>query len=911
MKIRRCRPDYSKGNCGATELLLMALSIGVSVLAGYLLRKKNKSPIEDDRPTVLTTRGSHMTWFVGIRPTDVVFAWAGDREKRKESAEGGKGFGSPKIDVWYEAGWHQLAVGPVYALHSIEVQGKVIFSGPITSDSHPSGSTIDLGEEGSFSIFWGEVNQPVNTFLGAATRTTVSSRWPHCCYVVWNKKRLGPSPQWQIMRYVLERRPSQAVLSSSQAWYEPSSVLDGEIADVYDSVANANENIGYLEVVGDLSQEFDPGREVNVVGNGLPNGDYGVLRTEVVQVVIGTGFGGFPIYETHTRVFFQGGTAGANDNGTIQAYSFGTDDGTNIAHAIAEMLFANWPLGLNLNPDGVEPWDKPSLEALGVEAEADGWRASLIATDGDTVEALLGAALQDHGTMLPINTSNGKILFQRIREPVGILPDISANIIAEELPEIEVFHGDRPVDKMVFAFADRDNGYSKMTIAIDDDGQTSYLEYQNAREVGIASTTHFATAGQLSELRSQEELAGVGAFRLTAMRAARELIPGQAIVASGFDEVLRVEKVDIDPLSEVIKLTVMPDFYANRKSDFVNNEGGGGSNLQDPAQDVQFAALEVPEALLTVEDVFLQVPRVRAHAQIVAAAIHLSRDNSTYTLQGEESGVAAGGTLDTAMTTSSASFHAQGPTFTALGPDIATVQDLSSDPINFGLGRQLVVFSSVQGIEIGFLQKITSLGGGQYRMDGLLRARYDTRKLANPVGTKVFILSDSELVSWDDVLLIPGEDLYTKSQPFTNGGSVSLASVPPFGAAIRGKGVVPIDPEGMYVAAPAKGSPSYVTGSDVTVRWAWSSSTSKNTGAGYQPAGTPVGAAPMKGVFIVELLTSAGAVIQTASVSVPEIIYDNATLAASPINETTFKVRVHQSYNGYDSNSVTLTVTKV
>lgn len=914
LKQNRMWRDLTGGYCAfdAVTIGYMVVSIGLSLLAGLLLKPKNKSPIQDDKPTTLTTRGSYMNWFIGVRQVGPVFAWAGDREKKKEKGSGGKGGGTPKQDVWYEAGWHQLGVGPLDALHHIVEGGKVIFSGPITRTSHPSGSTVTIDDAQSFTIYWGEVDQPVNSFLGASNRVNVTSRWPFCAYIVWNKKRLGSSPQWQILDYIVERRPSGDFLSQSEPWYSPTQTLDGPTASIIGRVSSSNPDTGYLEVADDFTQELDPGRPVRVTGNALPDGDYTVRRATTVQVVIGTNpLNGLPIYGIRTRIFLETGTLGANIAGSVQTYSFSTDDGANIAHATADLLFADYPQGLQLDPSGPESWDLESLEALGVEAETEGWRASIIGVDGETAQAILGAILQDHGTMLPIDPSTGNMLFQRCREPVGVLPNISVDHEAESLPEVETLHGEKPVDQMVFAFTDRDHGYSDMTIAVDEDGQVSYMEHARPQKVSISSTVHFTTAGALSELRSQEELAGGGVVKLQANRGARHLIPGEAIVCASFDEVMRVSAVSVDPLSETVQLELIPDFYGARKSDFVNEQGGGTPILENPEQDLQFAALEIPEQLLSTEEMFVQVPRIRAHAQITDAAIHLSRDNSTYTQIGTETGVATGGLLDVAMSATGKNFLVQGPTFELKGPDIATAQDLSSDPTNFGLGRQLVAIVSTAGIEICYVEKLTAVSGSQYRLDGLLRARFDTRKVAHPIGAQVYVFSDTTFEAFDDILLVPGEDLYTKSQPFTPGGTVALSAIPPYADTLYGKGVVPIMPENLHVTAPFKGVSVYRTGDDVTAKWNWSSAQSSNTGAGFQNAGTAIGLPVLKGAFIVELLTMADAVVETDTVNVAQKTYSAATLAAAPISNGNFKVRVSHSYNGYITNTVTFTVTHI
>ena len=424
--ILRNRPDFTKSNCGAAQVGLMLLSAGLSYLAGQLLGKKNNSPLDDDKPTTLSKRGSFINWKPGVWLVGPVFGWAGEREIRKEEAEGGKGGGGPEVDIYYESGWHQLGVGPCFALHSIVQGGEVIFEGPITSVSHPSGSVVDLGVEGSFTIYWGEETQPINTFLGDSERVGISSRWPFVCYIVWNKKRLSQSPTWPKLDYIVERRPTNhGELSDSDAWYDPTPTLDGDTALVVDNNASSDPDDGYIELSGDQSSLFDLGRIARLTGNTLPDGDYTVRDVEVVQVVTGAGWSGLPTYATRTRVFFDEATVGSDDNGSLQAYSFANDDGANLAHCIAELLYAPWPQGLGKEASGFEGWDLDSLEEMGVEFETNGWRSGLGGTNGETAESLLAGALQDAGTMLPIDTTTGLLKFQRVREPSGTIVNLS------------------------------------------------------------------------------------------------------------------------------------------------------------------------------------------------------------------------------------------------------------------------------------------------------------------------------------------------------------------------------------------------------------------------------------------------------------------------------------------------------
>ena len=916
MNVRLLRAPPSGPEAGWTYVVQAVIAIGIAYLSARLAAKK-RGPIADDKPTTLSTPGSYLPWFIGIRKVGPVILWAGSRFKRKERPEGGKGtaFGGPKVDVWYEAGWHGVAVGPCDALLEISQAGAKIFDGRITRDSHPSGSTVDLGKEGTFVIYWGEQTQPIGTEVDGAIG--IASRWPRATYVFWTQKRLGSSAVWPLLTYVLERRPTGAFLSLSQPWYEPTPTLTGQEFEIDDFVANANPDVGYLEVDGDVTEELTHGLIVRVEGNGLADDDYVVRRTEAVQVQVGTSTDEFgemhPVYEIRTRVFLETGTAGANANGHVEVYEFALDDGANIAHAVADMLFDEVPGGLGLDPASPEePWDVDSLEAWGQEAESLGLRSSIIATDGAEVSSVLGLILQDHGVMLIRDTLNqGKLKFERIRKPTGTLANISSDLFSGNAPQRETLLGEKERSKMTFTFTDREKDFGDNTLMIRDDGAVYEGEFFRADDFQIASTVHFRTGSIIAEQRSQEQLGGGTKFTIRASRGARRLLPGQAITADTFDDVLRVLEVEPDALSEEVNVEVTADVYGLQRTDYEDPPGGVAAPPLRPAEDV-FRSVEVPEKLLSVEEMRITVPRIRAHAQVFDAAIHISRDDSTYTLIGTEQGVATGGILDAPISATSAYFQAQGPTFTLVGPDAAAALDLTGDDVSWSKGRQLAIIADDDNnFEICFVRKITAIGGGQYRLDGLLRARYDTRRRAWATGAEVYVFADDELTAFSDVLLEPLEDLFVKSQPFAVGGAVPLAAIAPIGRTQRGKGVVPVVPEALHTTAPHVGTNSYSTGDDVTVRWGWSTSASKNTGAGYQPAGVAIGAPTIKGSFLVELRTTGGTLVQSDTTTDPEITYPNAVLTPSPISEGSFKVRVFHVNNGFVSTMAELTVTKV
>lgn len=906
---------------GFIQIGLMILAAGLSYLAGQMLQKKSDSPIKSDKPTTLSSRGSFVPWFVGIRRVGPVFCWAGRRATTTESSagSGGKGGGGSEegaeVIIYKERGWHVLGIGPVYALHRIFKNGKVIFQGPITATSHPSGSEVDLGKQGKFKIYWGEQDQPINTDLGKANRVGISSRWPFICYITWGKKRLGTAPIWPELQYELERRPSNTLLTDSDGFYDGILTLSGNQRTIIDHNANSDQDVGYLEFDKDKTKKFHAGAQVKIAGNGLPNADYIVLRSEIKLTLIGFGFA-FSFITT-TRVFFVGGTAGANSSGTAEIYDSDGTEGANVAHVLAEMLFADYPKGLGIDPEHmVEKWDMDSLETLGTEAETEGWRASILATEGEVAESLLGATLQDHGVLLPIDTDSGSLLFNPVRAFAGTPPNMVDALYAGKLPEIEVIHGEQPVDNLIFSFADRENKFSDMTIAVGDDAQATFMRHTRPRKVPMVSTVHFPTAALLSELRAPEELAHSAEFRIEAAREARDLIPGDVITADGIDEAMRVTSVTIDVLSEVVKVSVFPDFYGD-KSAFETNPGG---LIPDPIAvevDPLFIWFELPEQILGVFPAVqtIVMPRVREHNEIVVSSMWTSLDDITYSLAINQNAYVAGGTLDADFVASDPTFLTQGPIYTEEGPDNADIlQDLSGDLTNWGLGKQLCVIMSTAGIEICFLQKATIVSGTQRRLDGLSRARYDTRKVTHPAGAFVLIFDLTNLTRLQSPILQPATDLYLKSQPGTDSDQVLLSSVGYFLSELAGKGQVPIKPSIPYVTAPYVQSPSFKTGNNITISWGVSSG-SVGTGAGFQGAGSPVATPAIPGTVQIELLTTGDVLKDTIGLDATTVDFEitNAALVAAFTSEpSAFKVRVTHVANGQSSTvSDTLTITRV
>jgi hypothetical protein len=263
-----------------------------------------------------------------------------------------------------------------------------------------------------------------------------------------------------------------------------------------------------------------------------------------------------------------------------------------------------------------------SLEDLGVLTDGSGENLhfSVVAQGGQDARGQLAAIMQDLGVFLAIDMSTGLLKFVPVREPAGTLPYIPNDAILDE-PEIEVAHGPRSVDRIVYTFPDATLAYRDATISIDDDGQATRLQYFQSRTAQIVSTVNFETAARIAERRSAEELAGVYENRIELGREARALLPGTPILVEGLDEVQRVISTEHDTESGRVTVAIWNDFYGVPLSEFVSQgtvpPGTGSPTEPDPLA----AFFEVPEVLQVDKQVSIIPLMVRSGTHLGAGAL--------------------------------------------------------------------------------------------------------------------------------------------------------------------------------------------------------------------------------------------------------------------------------------------------
>ena len=808
----------------------VAVSVGLSAISALMNKSesKRKNPIKDEKPNTAASRGAWVPRIFGRERVGPVVCWVGDRTTKTITAAGGtegqKGGGGAqggaiKTVMYDESAWHVLCVGPAFALHEIYSDGKVIFEGPIDSLSHPSGTEVETSV-GDFKIYWGEFDQPVSSYL--ADKIGRASRWPGVCYILWNQKELGQQPHWPALEYVVEVRPTLVGLGSSAPWIEEQTNKDP--TKIYSVTGNVDGDVGtaLFKVNGNQKSKFKPGGTFYLEGNAEDDGYYGIHKSA------------YSASTKKTHIYPDEELVGSDSSGTITVVNKTPISGWNAAHLIFELLYAGSPYGLKLD---IPLFNFGSLEELGLKLADEGQPTHLAMTDGETVYDALGQVLADVGLMVSFH--NGQWRFKLIRAPEGDLPIIPDDAILDPLPEIETNHLPSPSDRVIYEYKDRERKFRYFTIPYDDDGQATLADHKRQKKVELRTARDYTTAEKIADRRYQEDLSNGARFRLICNHAARLMYPGQAFVVPSINHVLRLTEIELDSLSGRCTLDCLVDYYGVPASDFLS-EPGEAEPIYDTEPDLAFAAIEPSQYLdkNLKQSKELILLRIRASALVTSSSVYISDDDSTYDLTGEGSYAQTGGTLVDEFSADTFKYLDEGPVIDVLGPDIATVLDLSGKDSQWKSGKQHCVIVSDAGVEWCFLKRVTVLSATQVRLDGLIRARYDYPKLTHNAGAVVYIFQDEAYSTVKNSLIKGGATLYFKIQPKAD-SSLPLDEIVPYTIEVKGNSYRPPNPHSLHSTPYAGRKNLRKLNQDFRLRWVLRSSEHPNTGAGQQFAGAP------------------------------------------------------------------------
>lgn len=802
---------------GFDPATLLIVILVARIVAAQIFKKDPSKPA-DDTPTTLSVQGARIPRVLGVRRVGAIHVWAGKRTITTEKVKGnGKG-GSPSASttIYYEQGIHVLAVGPGRALRRILVQGEPIFEGPIDPQNAPSGTVVDLPNgEGSFQIFWGREDDPIDEWAADEDRLGISSRWPFLFRINWRPRRLGQIAQWPITDYEIECEPEATIpqLTEEDAWFEGTLsesesgatrligldkgsgtfFFEGFVSFQFlgaqrirvkatTALSNSDLNVGDEYTVVSVSEQL--ASETTLLtqifcstANGVPiitsalNPGYQTTAVRVLEPLTGSQIITAQALCTPSQ-FAPGGTLDGvltniiNDLGSAVALVEGDDNGANGAHIIAETLFQPFPRGIGLDQ---KFWDLTSIGTVSQVVVDEGIRSSTIAEQSQTAQSLLGELLIDLGVFIRLNPQTGLLEFVPLRANSLNLITVPDEALQGTLPQITYNIQPLRPNRVIFSFSDRSQGYKDQTIVVDDDGAARLNDFEGVEESRIATVTDFDSAAVIALRRDAEALGQTDQLQVSVGFQGRYLRPGDLIKIPDYPLNLLVLKSQFDPDDVGAILDVAPTSYLAPTTPLqllspTQATGGAppplaaASRLWTPPLALQVTS--APEAALLW---------VRANESASAAIANLSSSGVNYKVVGLEGSVAVGGVIESAIPDAAGTIDTVFATFD--GPDANTTIDLTGDQTAQDNGQLLCLIND----ELFFIAGVSADQFGAGAIASLQRAKYGTTQVAHPIGSRFWVFEPNQWTPLvDSALIVTGQTVLVKVQPIGIGSPVGL-----------------------------------------------------------------------------------------------------------------------------------------
>jgi len=618
----------------------------------------------------------------------------------------------------------------------------------------------------------------------------------------------------------------------------------------------------------------------------------------------------------------------------IEESSLGAgDDGNNAAHAMLSLMTERFPLGMGIPCPRV--WCACFNElAVAVGDGVGGERLPVnfaVETAAEGVE-VIARMLIDLGAMMPETGARlaPRLLRRTADDMLGGLPVLTRDAIGPGPAERERAHPPLEADRVTYVFRDRKINYREQPIEVDDDGAVSGTGRVRPRRQAITTITDAATARRCADRRADEDLAPKRPIKLGASRAAVDLLPGQQFILRELgqpDRLCVVNSTTRRPGRHFAEINAVEMLYGGEVS------GAPPEVPPDPPgsgvveADLIFEPQELPHAIVRSDDIRVAVLRVRADATIVGARIIGSATGSTYQEVGDEPGYCFGGTLaaDVDAGRTIIGRAGDGPVIDAYNDDIGEAEDLSDAALlnDWLSGRQLCIVGTGADAEVWFVRSLTSVGGGQHRLNEVIRGRMDTDQKDWPAGTPVLFfgpLATARVTPLASPALFQrGLTPSIKALPRNGAIEIDPADVTAETVEIVGRAARPLPVFNLRANGEPHGSATYPAAGDIDFTWNYRVRDGLGAGAGEAPSGA-VGAAPRpsrEGPFEVEIWTS-GTLKRTLTLNsdatdTTGVSYENADNASdhSGTPAALVEARVYHTRGTYRSRVRTIEVTKV
>lgn len=497
------------------------------------------------------------------------------------------------------------------------------------------------------------------------------------------------------------------------------------------------------------------------------------------------------------------------------------NSGANPAHALLQLLCEPAPHGMGIPASEI---DMDSLEALGVLCENEHLPINIQAGGGESGARAVADILQNVGVTM--SQLDGKQYFIPIRTPDPDQDEFLQFVDSSTLqppPDVDMVHGPKPVNRMVFTYDDGSPSqqFRQRAIAFSDDSD-SIERPLRTQNFSLENIIDPITAYAVAERRAQEELAASAIYKFRLGRRARALLPGAPIFVEGYP-ILRVVSVRPQTNTSAVEVDAIVDHYGVDPGPFTPAESETNLEIEprivQPGPDIAFRIIEKPFSLQRgspVDDNFLffRVPTVEA---LKRGQLHVKYGSEAYTLAGRTMRPSLGGTLESAWS-DGRYMPDVGPIVVADGPEWLDPLDLSGDDASWRAGRLWFIVDD----EICFAQSVTALGERRWQINGIIRARFDTFKVDHAQGARVY-LQDSQLARSMKVhnnSVTYGVVIRAKSQPMNvRGETVPLSYVTEQTVSAVDKARGPLTPGRFRCNHTAWRRNTYVSGGNLSFAW--------------------------------------------------------------------------------------------